>query len=165
MALVGFDLCNTLADVNGELVSRLGPRPASVYFHPALAEKPTYFRDQLDIFRDAKPLEGARQFVWQMVREGNGIVYISARPAEALAITREWLVIHGFPSGEVLFTKDKVSIIQSLGVRLMVEDAPFELDRLQCAGVPFLVPAWDYNAEYPNRICYTQSTLKKAGSF
>ncbi|MDI3256106.1 MAG: hypothetical protein QJR10_15200 [Bacillota bacterium] len=127
--LVGFDICNTLADVEAEIERIAGPRPEYTrYFHPAVS--PAFFEEHPEVFADAAPFTGAAEALQVLAASGKRVVYITARPQWARQLTLQWLEKHGFPAGEVICTQAKPDVIRQLGVSIYVEDAPRELQQL-----------------------------------
>lgn len=149
--VIAVDICNTIADVNRELTVRLGFNPnPTVYFHPALKNKPNYFEDNLDIFLKAKPIGVSAQVLRELSKH-NKIVYITARPKVAEEVTKLWLAKKGYPISDIYFTNNKVEIASKLGVDLAIDDAPYEIERYIEAGIDVLVKKQDYNFRYENR--------------
>lgn len=157
------DICNTLADVNGELQKVFGANPnPSSYLHPGVNAE--FFKNNTWIFKKAKPYKGAAYILNQLSKIFE-IVYVTARPIEARMITLEWLNKHGFPKREVFFTKNKPEIAKCLGVTVAIEDAPHEIDRYRIAGIPVLVKRQPYNLNYHNVFEWTNlraSLLREA---
>jgi hypothetical protein len=150
--VIAVDLCNTVADINSVIESRLGKNPDPTnYIHPALY--PTFFEENLDIFLIASPL-GESAEILQELSKYNRIVYITARPKVAGFVTKIWLRVSGYPKGKVYFTDNKVEVAKKLGVTLAVEDAPHEIELYHEAGIEVLVKATPYNKQYRNRFAW-----------
>ncbi|WP_113675876.1 5' nucleotidase, NT5C type [Vallitalea guaymasensis] len=150
--IFGIDICNTIADVNEVLMRRLGPNPNPENYHHPKVDR-MFFKSELDVFSVAKPIKGSRDFLNSLVKE-NQIFYITARPLEAKERTITWLMKHKYPCFDrLIFTNDKLSICNDLNVDFMIEDSPFELDRLY-GQIKTYVYAQPYNTRYPNRFYY-----------
>ncbi|MCK9470727.1 MAG: hypothetical protein M0Q88_03110 [Bacilli bacterium] len=157
--VIAVDICNTIADLNRELDTRIGHNPEpSQYFHPGLIDKPNYFVENLDIFLDAKPIDGSIE-VLNLLSKDNTIVYITARPKISEFVTRLWLRRHGYPMGKIYFTDNKVDIAFNLGVDIAIDDAPFELERYIKAGFNVLVKKHQYNTLFPNRFNWEELNM------
>ena len=148
---IAVDVCNTIADIIGELEVRLGHNPnPSQYFHPGLLDKPSFFENNLDIFLNAKPIGNSAE-VLRKLSMHNNIVYITARPKIAEFVTRVWLKKNGYPLGKIYFSNNKVEVASILGVDIAIDDAPFELDRYTNAGFDVLVKKQSYNSGFSDR--------------
>lgn len=161
--IIGVDICNTIADVMGELNKRFGNSPTpNVYFHPGLSGIPTFFEDNLDVFLDAKVIESSN-IVLRELAKANKIVYITARPEKAYFVTKLWLKRNGFPKGEIYFTKEKPKIANMLKVDVVFEDAPHEIDNyLQYSkDIEVMVKRQPYNLEFDNLFDWNDTKLAK----
>lgn len=83
------------------------------------------------------------------------VIYLTSRPQETKLATLQWLRKHGYPSGKIIFTQDKISILRRFcGSVLYADDDPAAA--LQAAGVGHQVHLvdWPYNrhVSHPN-IC------------
>lgn len=155
MALIAFDICNTLADVNYMLEKGLGPTPnPSQYFHPLATKE--FFEENKWVFTNAPVISGAVEGVKRLTRIGN-VVYLTARPQWANKITEEWLARHGFPKGRIIHSNNKAEVAMALGISLAIDDAPHEILSLSKA-CPVLVPAQPYNVGLPGRFSWDKST-------
>ncbi len=166
--LLAVDICNTLADVNSQIAKALGPNPnPSVYFHPGVY--PGFFEENPWVYKKAPPISGAAE-VLQHLNQYWDIVYLTARPEWAKAITADWLKKWGFPTCEIVCTKNKGAEAKSLSVAMAIEDAPHEIKALEKAKIPVLVHAqpynyglgvtrfsWDLFLEEQTRECYTRA--------
>lgn len=147
--LIAIDICNTLADVNKELEKAIGHNPIpSSYYHPKLTDN--FFKKNLWVFTQAKAIEHSLE-VLKKLSKNNKLIYITARPIEAKAVTIGWLKNNGYPDGEVIFTNNKAAIAKQLGVQLAIDDAPHEIESYCKAGIEVLVKQQPYNIQYPNR--------------
>ncbi len=72
-----------------------------------------------------RPAEGAQEFLRkaiQSVGEGNALI-ITARPESAASMTISWLKHNGFPTVNVLFADDKMTLARRQGCSHAVEDS------------------------------------------
>lgn len=143
--MIAIDICNTIADVNGMLRDRFGLGLAG-YPHPF----PDGFwasPEGMRVFQDAKPMGDAAQVITGLAKSLGGIVYVTARPAEAELVTRGWLKKHGFPRGKVIFApkSQKAVIYRALEPCLIAEDDPEVIVGLDGCGAAIFVPRWPYN--------------------
>lgn len=159
-SIVLLDICNTIADINGQIEVITGlKRSEGLFFHPALY--PGWFEENMNIFKDAPAMPGSVEGVNRLREEGYKIVYLSARPESARGITEEWLQRKGFPNCPLLFTDKKVEAIQQAGIcqediAFAIDDAVHEIEQYKKAGIFVYVPKWDYNTQEENRFswCY-----------
>lgn len=148
---IAVDICNTIADIISELDARLGHNPnPSEYFHPGLKDRPNFFEENLDIFLNAKPIDGSMEAIRELSYQ-NEIIYITARPKVAEFVTRIWLKKNGYPIKNIYFTDNKVEIASRLNVDIAIDDAPYEIERYIESGIEVLVKRQDYNAHFPSR--------------
>lgn len=71
------------------------------------------------------PATGAQDFVASVLRtvgESNALI-LTARPESAAAMTIDWLKTHGFPTINVLFADDKMTLARRQGCGFAVEDS------------------------------------------
>lgn len=153
---IAIDLCNTIADVKAEIELRLGhnPNPTN-YFHPALMDKPSFFKDNLDVFLNANPIGNSVQKLNEWAKF-NTVVYITARPVEAKFVTKIWLKKNGYPEAPIYFTTNKAKVASMLGVNVAIEDSPYEIEGYMKAGFQVLVKAQEYNINFPNRFDWAE---------
>jgi len=145
---VAVDICNTLADINGEIEKVFGANPnPSRYYYPGVTSE--FFRNNLWVFEKAAAYKGAAKALTKISLYYE-IVYITARPVEAQSVTIEWLKRNGFPRGRIIFTTTKPVIAKALGVKAAFDDAPHEIDGYLAAGIPVFVKKQPYNMAYPN---------------
>lgn len=141
------DICNSLANINGQLAKEINGYCYDKYPFP-LPEK--YFTSSagMRVFRDAEPFSGTAEILSSLAELFGGIVYVTTRPPEAKFVTRRWLAKHGYPKGDILFCKceEKTSVYISLAPLLVIEDDPRVLETAKEAlGAPIIVPQWPYN--------------------
>lgn len=158
---IAIDICNTIADINGELDKRLGHSSNPYqYFHSALSDKPFYFEKNLDIFLMAKPIGNSVEILRELSIH-NTIMYITARPKISEFVTRLWLKNNGYPLSKIYFTNNKVEISFKLDIDLAIDDSPFELERYISAGIEVLTKEQTYNIGLPNRFNWEDVTVNK----
>ncbi|MDI6908023.1 MAG: hypothetical protein QMC81_11140 [Thermoanaerobacterales bacterium] len=142
---VGVDVCNTLANVNLELLRRFNIRMNE---YPAPIE-PEWFASSegLRVLWAAEPFPGAAAALARLVRNGYRLVYVSSRPKEAEFITLRWLEFHGFPEAPLCLLPRgrKVILSEKARVAAFFEDNPQEILTLKRAGVDVIVKDWPYN--------------------
>jgi D-3-phosphoglycerate dehydrogenase len=75
--------------------------------------------------RDLVPAVGAQQFVWSLIDlfGAENVSIVTARPGPCSRLTLDWLKVHGFPTCNVLFADDKVTVARDLGITHAVEDS------------------------------------------
>ena len=147
--LIAVDICNTLADVNEVLEKAIGHNPIpSSYYHPNLPDN--YFKENLWVFAHANPIEYSKEVLYKLSQK-NKIIYITARPIEAKAITIDWMNRFGYPGGKIIFERNKAAIAKEIGVDLAIDDAPHEIESYIRAGIGVLVKQQPYNIKYSNR--------------
>jgi len=144
--MIAVDICNTLADVNGQLKRRIPGYCSGRYPYP-LPEG--YFKSPagLNIFRSAEPLPGSVDFLNGLAELFGEVVYVTARPPEAEGVTRRWLGEHGYPEGEIVFCQrhEKAGFYATLGPDAVLEDDPEVLEQLKEFNVLVFAPQWPYN--------------------
>jgi len=144
---IAVDICNTLANVNGQLAKEIKDYCFDKYPFPVPAK---YFTSPagMRVFRDAQPIPGTIEMLNSLAESFGGPVYVTTRPPEAEFITRRWLAKHGYPKGDILFCQyeEKISIYSSLAPHLIVEDDPRVLEKAkEELNILTLVPQWPYN--------------------
>ena len=145
---IAVDLCNTVCDVNAVL-SELGfKKNPDAYSYPGIY--PEFFKKNIWIFQKAAPMEYAAECLWKLA-EAYEIVYLSARPAEAYEVSRNYLESYDFPKGEIVFTDKKPAYFLRHEMEFAIDDAPTEIKGYVEAGISVLVPAWAYNKSYKCR--------------
>lgn len=160
---IAVDICNTLADIVGEIEIRLGKSPTpNNYFHPALKGKDDFFIKNLDIFLDAKVLGNSNEVISELAKY-NKIVYITARPEVSKLVTKIWLRNNGYPTGPIYFTNNKPKIAKKLGVDIAFEDAPHEIEKYHTfsKGIEVMVKRQSYNMGYRNLFEWEDISLEK----
>jgi len=145
--LIATDICNSLADIDGQLRRKIPGYCNKQYPFPI---QKGYFMslEGLRCFRDAKPFPGSARLLNSLAELFGGIVYVTTRPSEAEVITRKWLAKHGYPEGEIIFCKwhEKAEIYSSLKPHLIIEDDPRVLKEVVKLDFLVVVPQWPYNS-------------------
>lgn len=149
MALFYLDLDDTIADSISEIDKITNVKHNwNSYYQKDIDE--SFFLRNTKLFEFVKPIKRAIPLLYKIM-ENHGLIIISKRPAVVEGITTNWLKRNGFPDIQVYLTNDKVSICKKLDVRFGIEDAPYEIDACQKAGIKMLVKAQQYNMSYDNR--------------
>ena len=141
------DICNTLADVNGEL-NRLGFQ-TSVYPSVVPAE---VFTEEM--YRQAAPIWPIIRLVQRLAKQ-YAIVYLTARPENVREVTKEWLQAYGLPAGPVVHTQGRLKgnvaleLVHPNWIAGAMEDSPHELESYArfIPGIRLLIPDWPHNEE------------------
>lgn len=154
------DICNTLADLDSEIV-KLGVVKADCrqYEYPISSD---WFMKNRQVFRNAKPIVGsvaAIQYISRIV----DIIYLTARPMELNEVTKWWLRSYGYAAGELVHTCDKASYCNEYGIFKAIDDSPYEINNYINGGVKVLAPEKDYNEFYQYRFKWTD--IKSVLSF
>lgn len=120
--IIGVDLCNTIANVNLELLKYFSIN----YFTYPFPEVPQdFFKTTrgFEIFIKAEPFPNAHIVLRNLNSQGHRIEYITNRPKSAYFVTRRWLELNGFPAGRVVFTEspdEKANYVVSRGIHLFI---------------------------------------------
>ncbi|MCL6639613.1 MAG: hypothetical protein K6T80_08065 [Firmicutes bacterium] len=144
---VGIDICNTIANVNLELL-RYFRISFDKYPSPEIPEGFFGTSRSLDIFMKAEPFPGSQKALTILVESGYIIEYITNRPLLAEFVTKRWLALHWFPPGRVIFTKtpeDKVNCAIQRSYTAFFEDDPRTIELLLRKGIEVFVKDWEYN--------------------
>ncbi|MDK2816243.1 MAG: hypothetical protein PWR22_872 [Moorella sp. (in: firmicutes)] len=149
---IGVDICNTIANVNAEIL-RSYDVSLDVYPFPELPAGFFSTTEGLTLLARAKPLAGAAEVLKNYALHGHEIIYITSRPVIAANITREWLAAHGFPRGSIVFLPRgyKKVFAAHYGIGLFFEDDPIEAAGLQEAVCQVYMPVWPYNRNVKGR--------------
>lgn len=143
---IACDICNTLADVNGELEKRGFVRENGTYFIAGLDAD--YFANNLDVFEKATPFDGAAEKLCNFAKNGFEIVYLTARPKVAKTVTKNWLKKNGFPKGKLVFSNNKPGDFKRLNCAFAIDDAPHEIKNYQVNDIKVLIHLRDYNNSF-----------------
>lgn len=96
--IIFVDICNTIANVNNQLVKR--------GFHTDIypCEVPVHVWEDTLTFKEAEPIKPVIYFVTKLAAIGK-IFYLTARSQKFHDVTSDWLRRHGLPEGPIIFTK------------------------------------------------------------
>lgn len=147
------DLCNTIADINGQIERRF---KAKAETYPVYGIPRNFFSSPggLAMFHNATPYFCAVDVLHNIARTGSEIIYVTTRPEKAACVTEKWLKKHGFPDGEIIFTsrERKADYIIKTGIDYVFEDDPLILSTLmRQSGIKCLfVKQWPYNKGLTN---------------
>ena len=86
----------------------------------------------------AEPYEGAVEAVRAWHEAGHFIHITSHRSTDAQVVTERWLDAIGLPYDEVYLSYDKVTRCREIGIEVLVDDSPVNLERAMAEGI---VPA------------------------
>ncbi|AEG58968.1 LNS2 domain-containing protein [Desulforamulus ruminis] len=156
--LIGVDLCNTVTNINYELLQRFN---ISLKQYPAPEVPKDFFTsaEGLKLFLNARPYTGAQEALFRMAEEGYRVVYMTSRPKLAEFVTRKWLQKHGFPAGSVEFIPgdEKATMARDSGMVAFFDDDPTVIRGLIEKEIPVFVKAAPYNAALssPNIVRFT----------
>ncbi len=147
--LVGVDLCNTLANINYELLQQF--KKISLNQYPAPEVPGDFFTTPagLKVFWKARPFYRAREVLFQMTELGYRIVYLTSRPKQAQFVTRRWLEVHRFPAGPVEFVPscEKATVARDAGMVAFFDDDPTVISSMLEKQIPHVfIKAAPYNA-------------------
>ncbi|MTI84969.1 MAG: hypothetical protein FH756_14015 [Firmicutes bacterium] len=135
--LVGIDICNTIANVNYELLHKFN---LNLKKYPAPEVPDNYFLTKagLKVFKNARPFYQAKDILWQMAAQGCRLVYVTSRPKVANFITRRWLEVNEFPKGKVEFlsSRDKAIMAKDSGMVAFFDDDPVVIMDLLELSIP-----------------------------
>lgn len=145
--LIGVDLCNTISNINLELLR---------YFHVDFATYPSPHVPQdffdtstgLMLFMKAEPFPGAREVLQNLRGAGHLIEYVSSRPKVSFFVTKRWLALHGFPPGRIFLTdrpEEKADYVLRGGLTMLFEDDPRVIKCLKNTGLHIYIKDWQYN--------------------
>ncbi|ABO49375.1 conserved hypothetical protein [Desulforamulus reducens MI-1] len=148
--LVGVDICNTISNVNYELLQRFNIN-LKVYPAPEVPEHFFTSPDGLKIFATARPYFRAKEMLHMISASGYKLIYMTSRPKMAEFVTRRWLDIHDFPHGRVEFvsSKEKAIMAHDAGMVAFFDDDPFVIKDLIQKGIPrVFVKTAPYNRHF-----------------
>ncbi len=94
-----------------------------------------------------QPMQGAKEGIETLLKEGHEVIYITARIPEEKEVTIRWLQKYRIPYEHVLFTgfKSKVDLINQWGMHVFVEDYLVNARSIADSGVPALLLNASYN--------------------
>ncbi|MDQ4125457.1 MAG: hypothetical protein M3134_07650 [Actinomycetota bacterium] len=85
--------------------------------------------------RAARPYPGAAEAIGRWKEQGHFIHITTHRSTEAHAATREWLERHAFPYDDLYCSYDKVTRCAELGIDVLIDDSPVNLQRAIDRGI------------------------------
>ncbi|RJO61953.1 MAG: hypothetical protein C4542_05220 [Dehalococcoidia bacterium] len=145
--MLAVDIDNTIANTSKSMLHfgmRIDKYPANV---------PSGFWSGpkgLKVFMNALPMAGAVETL-QLLTCGEPLLYITARPAESVFVTKRWLIMHGFPPGKIVFTEDKLDVSKMLGVEMIFEDDPAQAIKLAKHGIVVGLISQPYNKKVKHK--------------
>lgn len=103
-------------------------------------------------FTNCPSYEGARETLQALVAAGHDVYYITSRPKQYCARTREWMVAQGFPVAQGHFfcgmqDDEKIATIQALALDVYVDDKPTVLKTLASLKTKVIVANQSYNQQ------------------
>lgn len=144
---IAVDICNSLADINGQLEKKFSGYCNSTYPFPIPAE---YFTSPggMRVFWDADPFPETARLLNNLAELFGNVIYVTTRPKVAKFITKRWLMKHGYPNGEIVFCywKEKTEVYDSLAPHLIIEDDPRVIETAIGLNTSIIVPQWPYNS-------------------
>ena len=95
----------------------------------------------------AEPYPGAVEVISDWREQGHFIHITSHRTTDAHDATSEWLERIGLPHDELYCSWDKVTRCQEIGVDVLIDDSPVNLERAIDAGIVAATIAHPWNRE------------------
>lgn len=144
---VAVDICNTIANVNLELLRCFKTITFEKYPFPEVSRDFFVTGEGLRIFRKAEAFPEAANVLNELSGRGYQIVYVTSRSRRAEFITKRWLEIHRFPKGPVFFVSQdkKADFAARKEIALFFEDDPYTAAAMLAAGIKVLLKDWPYN--------------------
>lgn len=145
--LIGVDICNTIANINYELLQKFNISPKQ---YPAPEVPRDFFTspEGLKLFMNARPYYSAQKVLLKIITGGYRIVYMTSRPKVAEFVTRRWLKLNGFPLGNVEFipSSEKAAMAQDSGMVAFFDDDPVVIQDLIQKKITTFVKVTPYNS-------------------
>lgn len=140
MAVLGFDIDDTIADMTGFFIEmKYGRDSNGELSHPyeRIDDEINAFVDHFgdEVFSKLRPLPYAIERINQLYGQGHRIVFITARFPDTRTITERWLNEWGIPYHELIFDMRKVGKCLNLGVRVFVDDKPRIIEAVHAVGI------------------------------
>ncbi len=144
---VAVDICNTIANVNLELLRHFETITFDKYPFPEVSRDFFLTGEGLRIFRKAEAFPGAADVLNKLSGRECQIVYVTSRSRTAEFITKRWLEIHRFPKGPVFFVSQdkKADFAARKEIALFFEDEPYTAAAMLAAGIKVFLKDWPYN--------------------
>lgn len=145
--LIGIDLCNTVANVNYELLKKFNNLSCKKYPFPEVPIDFFVSTEGLKIFMNARPFYRSQETLYQLNSLGYQIVYMTSRPQFAEFVTRRWLRMNGFPTGRIEFVPSdkKAARAYETGMVAFFDDDPVVIQSLNKGAINIFVKAAPYN--------------------
>ena len=110
--------------------------------------KKYWYDNMLQIFSEAKPLEGAAETINKLSQE-HEVYFISAREdlPGVREVTEKWLADNNIVVDNNLFLTQgsKGILAKDMGIDLFIEDAPHHIKTLNDEGIPVIIMETKYN--------------------
>lgn len=103
----------------------------------------------------AQPYEGAVETIARWHEKGHFIHITSHRSTEAHACTITWLEQIGLPHHELYCSYDKISRCQEIGIDVLIDDSPINLQRAVDSGITGATLVHPWNRE----LCETEDIV------
>jgi beta-phosphoglucomutase-like phosphatase (HAD superfamily) len=103
----------------------------------------------------AKPYEGAVETVRRWHEAGHFIHVTSHRATECAEATQRWLAAIGLPYDELYCSWDKVARCQEIGIDVLIDDSPVNIERALDAGMTVATISHPWNRD----LCETEDVL------
>lgn len=136
--LVGVDICNTIANINYELLQMFDKLTLKQYPAPEVPKDFFTSSEGLKLFQRARPYFQANEVLYKMATNGYRIIYITSRPKLAEFVTRRWLEINQFPLGrvEIVSASEKATLAMDAGMVAFFDDDPLVVSELIKKKIP-----------------------------
>jgi uncharacterized protein len=100
-----------------------------------------------DNVRRAQPYPGAAEVIARWKRQGHFIHITSHRDIAAQTITEEWLDRVGVEYDELYCSQDKIARCEEIGIDVLIDDSPVNLQRAIDAGITAATILHPWNRE------------------
>ncbi|MGE7985598.1 5' nucleotidase, NT5C type [Lysinibacillus fusiformis] len=164
----GFDIDDTLIDLRAHAFAIYNKKmekniPIDIFhtlkrveihepFGLSDAEGATMWNSSLEeiYFTNCPSFEGSLKMLQALAEHGHDIYYITSRPKQFCAQTKEWMEVQGFPIKEGHFfcgmqDAEKVAIIKELALDVYVDDKPAVLETLHNIQTKVILKNQSYN--------------------
>lgn len=143
MAILGFDIDDTIADGVGFFVPKLNSffnrdvklsdvdgRFCDVYGIPQIEIDEFFKSFGNDIFKNLETLPKVVDFINEWYDKGHQIIIITARPLEAKEVTVKWLSEKGIKYHEIFFDEEKSQLAKEKKIELFIDDHPIVVEAM-----------------------------------
>jgi uncharacterized HAD superfamily protein len=127
-------------------ITRLKPRQLELCIAETHSDK---------VIAAGRPYEGAVEAVQRWHAAGHFIHITSHRATECHRATADWLTEVGVPFDELYCSYDKVARCQEIGIDLLVDDSPINLQSALAAGLRVATIAHPWNRD----LCETEDVV------